>query len=85
MTITIHPEVLKELEYMVKLHRQCGAPSPCESVPDLVAYILSSVADGSRRPGSWERSMLQSMGLVAECDEHQQYRRHYGLRGHHQA
>ena len=78
MQITIDPEVLKEYQYIVKLHRQCGAPHPFDSVPSIVAYILTSVADGSRRPGSWERSMLQSMGLVADCAEHQRYRANYG-------
>lgn len=78
MKIVIDPNVLKELEYMVKLHSQHGAPSPCESVDELVGYILASVADGSRRPGSWERAMLESMGLVADCDDHRQYRANYG-------
>jgi hypothetical protein len=43
-----------------------------------VGFILYSMADGSRRPGSWERQMLQSIGLVAECEEHQQYWVNFG-------
>ena len=78
MQITISPEVLKEFEYMVKLHREHGAINQCENVPDLVNYVLASIADGSRRPGSWERAMLDSMGLVADCDDHRQYRAEYG-------
>jgi hypothetical protein len=79
MQITIHPEVLKELEYIVALHREHGAPNPQESVEALVGYVLSAVADGSRRPGAWERGMLEQMGLIAECPEHQVYRPGYGL------
>ena len=78
MKITIHPEVLKELEYITKLHRGHGAANQFENVPDLVGYILASIADGSRRPGSWERTMLESMGLEADCDEHRQFRANYG-------
>ena len=78
MQITIDDGVLKELEYMVSLHQRCGAPAACNNVPDLVAYILSSMADGSRRPGSWERQMLEMMGLVADCPEHNEYRANYG-------
>lgn len=78
MTIKISPEILKELEYIVKLHLKYGAPNPMESVEDLIGYILSSVADGSRRPGSWERQMIEQMGLVADSDEHQIYRNKYG-------
>lgn len=74
MTVTINPNVYKELSYMAELHRQHGAPNRCDNVSDLVAYILSAVADGSRRPGSWERQMLEMMGLVAQCDEHHVYR-----------
>jgi len=76
--IDLNPEVLKELEYIVALHKQHGAPNPMESVEQLVGFVLASVADGSRRPGAWERGMLEQMGLVADCDEHQQYRAHYG-------
>ena len=78
MNIETHPAVIVELEYMIELHQRYGVPNPMSSVEDLVGYILSSVADGSRRPGSWERQMLHSMGLVAECDEHETYRSDYG-------
>jgi len=80
MQITIDDGVLKELEYMVSLHQQYGAPAACKNVPDLVTYILTSMADGSRRPGSWERQMLEMMGLVADCPEHNEYRVHYGAK-----
>ena len=52
MKIDIHPEVLKELEYLVELHQRHGAPNTQASVDDLVAYVLASIADGSRRPGA---------------------------------
>jgi len=78
VNIDLDPGVLAELQYMVELHREHGAPNPFESVDELVRYVLSSVADGSRRPGSWERGMLNSMGLVANCDEHHEYRPTYG-------
>lgn len=78
MQVTIDRDVLKEFQYIVDLHRKHGAANPFDSVDGLIAYVLASVADGSRRPGAWERSMLESMGLVAYCDEHEQYRAHYG-------
>lgn len=78
MQITIHPEVLTEFEYIVQLHKQHGAPNPMQSVEQLVSFVLASVADGSRRPGCWERGMLEQMGLIADSDEHAQYRAHYG-------
>ena len=78
MTIHIDPDVLRELEYIVALHRQYGAPNKMEKVEDLVNTILASIADGSRRPGAWERQLLEMMGLVADGGEHHQYRSDYG-------
>lgn len=37
---------------MLNLQREHGAPNRFDDVPSLVAYILSAVADGSRRPRS---------------------------------
>ncbi|WP_211227234.1 hypothetical protein [Saccharospirillum impatiens] len=78
ITVTVHPEVLKELAYIVELHKRHGAVNPMNNVQDLVDTVLASIADGSRRPGSWERSLLEHMGLVADGDDHHWYRPHYG-------
>ncbi len=78
MQITVNGSVLKELDYIVELHRTHGATNPMDSVDALIGFVLASVADGSRRPGSWERGMLEQMGLIADCDEHYTYRARYG-------
>lgn len=78
MQIEIDDSVASELAYMVELLRSDSVAVDFLDVEHLVGYILSSVADGSRRPGSWERGMLQSMGLVADCDAHYVYRSRYG-------
>lgn len=78
LTITVSPHVEAELRYMVELCKAHGSPNPIQTVEGLIAYVLASVADGSRRPGSWERQMLEMMGVVAECDEHNTYRKDYG-------
>ncbi|UAN63407.1 hypothetical protein [Serratia sp. JSRIV006] len=74
----INPLVLRELEYIVMLHREYGAPVKVDSVGELINYILACVADGSCRPGAWERGMLMQMGLIADCAQHAQYRAAYG-------
>ena len=76
--LKINEQVAAELTYIVKLHTQHEAPARMGTVEDLINYILASIADGSRRPGSWERGLLIKMGLVAECNEHEIYRAHYG-------
>jgi len=78
MKIEIDDQVARELAYIVRLHQQHGAAMQMDSVEQLVEYVLTCVADGSRRPGSWERGLLNQMGLVAECDEHHNYRPTYG-------
>jgi hypothetical protein len=76
--VSIDSLIYAELEYIVQLHQAHGAPYAAESVEHLVAYVLRCVADGSRRPGSWERGLLESMGLVADTDDHHVYRSNYG-------
>jgi hypothetical protein len=76
--VSIHPRTYAELEYMVRLHKEYGAPCAVDSVEDLVFLVLRAVSDGSRRPGSWERGLLESMGLVADTDLHHVYRSNYG-------
>jgi hypothetical protein len=78
LIVEIDADVRRELEYLVELHRRYGAPMPMTSVEALARYVLASIADGSRRPGAWERQMLESLGLVADCVEHHQYRPHSG-------
>lgn len=78
MKIEVNDDVARELAYIVRLHQEHGAPAKMDSVEQLIGYVLASVADGSRRPGSWERGMLRQMGLVADCAEHHEYRATYG-------
>lgn len=70
ITIDINDGVLKELEYMVELHEAYGAPAKIETVERLIQYALAHIADGSRRPGAWERQLLTMMGLVADGQVH---------------
>ena len=37
-----------------------GQPGP----EALARYLLQAVADGRRRPGSWEAGMLEQLGIV---------------------
>ncbi|MBH3156836.1 hypothetical protein I5P92_13790 [Serratia ureilytica] len=82
LQVAVNPEIARELAYMLKLQQTCDAAVQFENVDGLIHYILASIADGSRRPGSWERGLLVQLGLVANCDEHQVYRAHYGEQDH---
>jgi replicative superfamily II helicase len=78
MKIEINDIIIKELQYMIELHRVHGPSHYLENVEQLASFILASIADGSRRPGSWERNLLIPMNLVADCAEHNCYREEYG-------
>jgi len=80
MKIEIDSEVLKELEYIIELHKKYNADAYEEKtdVTLLVNYILRGVADGHRRPGSWEREIVNKLGLTVECEETNEYRQSYG-------
>ncbi|MGS3274237.1 hypothetical protein ACB284_18270 [Serratia marcescens] len=82
LQVTVDPEIAGELAYMLKLQQTCGAAVQLENVEGLIHYILASISEGSRSPGSWERGLLVPLGLVADGDEHQVYRAHYGEQGH---
>lgn len=74
VVIAVDGSTKTELEYLVSLHKQHGAANPQRTIADLVGFVLASVADGSRRPGSWERSMLEMMGLVPDTEVANAYR-----------
>ena len=78
VTVTFDADIFSEFERIVRLHKQYGAPNSFETPQNLIDYVLCSIADGSRRPGSWERQMLEMMGIVAECDDHAIYQDRYG-------
>lgn len=78
ISVQIDAAVYSEFVYMCQLAEKHGSNSGYLQPDRLIAYVLSSVADGSRRPGSWERQMLEMMGLVVDCDEHHEYRSSFG-------
>ena len=80
MQIEINDDVARELAYMVRLHQEHGAPAKMENIEMLINHVLIHVANGSRRPGSWERELVQKMGLVAHGHQHYEYRATYGGR-----
>ena len=53
MQITIDPNVLKELEYRVAMHRQHGAPKPCVMNPKPATHNYpKSATDSTGLPPS---------------------------------
>ncbi len=78
VSIKIHPSIYSEFELMAELLRKDGGE---QSAEDLIEYVLMSIADGSRRPGAWERGMLEQMGILSEQPEQQEYRSNYGKGG----
>jgi hypothetical protein len=78
VTLNIDEAIVNELVYLVELQQKHGAPNPHASMESLLAYAAAALADGSRRPGSWERQLLEMMGLVPDTDKAQRYRAHYG-------
>jgi len=75
MMVEVDERIYAEFEYMSELMKRDGRK---EMASEIIAYVLASIADGSRRPGAWERQMLVSMGLVSEQPEHHVYRDRYG-------
>lgn len=53
-TVALPPEVAAELGYLISATKAAPAGG-FESVAELLRHVAISIADGSRRPGSWER------------------------------
>jgi len=78
LELEIDDGVAAELKYLVELHQRHGAANRQETVEDMLTYVASAVADGSRRPGAWERTVIEMMGLVPDAPEAGEYRARYG-------
>lgn len=78
MKIEIDDSVLNEFRYILELRQAHDTDDQEQTLESLVNQVLYNVADGSRRPGGWEREMINMMGLVVECEEHYTYRPYYG-------
>ncbi len=82
LEIMLPQHVADELSYMIELINEAGSmamdANSGYTVEDLAKYILCHIADGSRRPGAWERQMLEMLGLVANDPKHCVYRQSYG-------
>jgi hypothetical protein len=78
VTLQLGSGIKSELDYLIKLQKQHGAPNQFNTVEELLEYVASAVADGARRPGAWERGMLDSMGLIPDAPESHVYRAQYG-------
>ncbi len=64
MKIEIGEYIVKEFNYLIELHQQHGPSTNLQSVEQLVGFILSSIADGSRRLATNEKSLTIFYALV---------------------
>lgn len=78
VTVSLSSNVVAELEYLIELNQLMPASYVPDSVEELICQVMTAVADGSRRPGAWEREVISMLGLVADCPEHEGYRAQYG-------
>lgn len=74
MQIHIDDDIFREFDYMLKLHKRSGKPVLADTAEDLIRYALLTIANGSKRPDSWEREVTKRLGLIADHDTHDSYR-----------
>ncbi len=60
---TVSPAINKGLERIVDESK--AGPNPMGSTDELVKFVLGCLVDGIDRPGSWERTLLEKMGVVS--------------------
>ena len=76
--VKMSPRVVAELKYLIELNQLMPDSFVPGTVEELISQVMIAVADGSRRPGAWEREVISMLGLVADCPEHNEYRPVYG-------
>ncbi|MDD2723800.1 MAG: hypothetical protein PHH59_07230 [Methylovulum sp.] len=81
MQIHIDDDIIREFEYILKLHRRSGQPLLAENVEGLINYALLAIARGSKDPDSWEREIAQKLGLIVDHDSHYSPRGRFGKPG----
>lgn len=62
-TVTIQVELSAEELFNLNAVTGGNSPAGIRSLNELVEYLLGHVADGVRRPGSWERGWMEQAGL----------------------
>ena len=77
LTIEIDTGAKKELDFLFKSGLEDDIHS-FETVENMLSYILHSIADGSRRPGAWERQILEMTGIVPNNPIFHEHRSTYG-------
>ena len=74
MIVKLYPDVMKELEFLIELMDRENDMLQFDTIEELTVYVMNIIADGSRRPGSHARGMLDDLGLSTEQPEHLVYR-----------
>jgi hypothetical protein len=63
--VGINPNTYKKLEALWEEQIKYSSPSGRhDSVNVLINYIMGAVVDGVERSGSWEREVVERMGLI---------------------
>jgi hypothetical protein len=78
ITVILSSGVVAELRYLIELNGRMSPSLVPDTVEELITQVMTAVADGSRRPGAWERQVIEMLGLVADCPEHESHRKQYG-------
>ena len=62
--VGINAGIYKKLETLFEEQLKYGCPNRRDSINGMINSILGAVVDGVERSGSWERGMVESMGLI---------------------
>ncbi|MEX8139999.1 hypothetical protein AB7B51_17510 [Acinetobacter baumannii] len=82
--VALPKPIVSELSYLTRLINEYDniagylGLQDTITLSDLIEYVMVHIADGSRRPGAWERQLLEMLGIVPDCDELSVYRQNYG-------
>lgn len=77
ITLEVDDDVLSEIDYLMALSKQDNEFG-YKTREKALKHVITSWADASRRPGSWERGCFEQLGLIPYVPELSTYRQVYG-------
>lgn len=78
LTIDVHADVLDEIDYIIKLAKRDDQDIYFRDISGLVNYLFTTIADGARKPRSWEREVNNHLEIYMAAAEFEIYRAEYG-------
>lgn len=78
LTIDVRADVLSEINYILEVAEIDEKDIYFQDIEGLINYLFTIIADGARKPSSWERSINNQLEIYMDSPVFSVYRAEYG-------